>query len=203
MLWVFLGYRYYREGVEERALHDFVVSMKYFNGTISDKPRAGVDGVTFSSEAQKWADIESTFREGFEANRAATISCMFQLFQAEALLQQGKIGDAIVLMRQAIGTIPARSVVDFYRVKFALVLIDTGKDEDVQEGLGILESMGLNQHSAAQPQALFRLGEYYWVHKDFDRAKGYWQQLVGKFGDDPALERQIRHVEQHLSLLVM
>ncbi len=198
------GYRTYRRGIEQAAYQDFVGALASFNGSVtSTTKKADDDKITFATNEEKWQTVETNFARGYENHRSSALAGAFQLFRAEALIQQGKLDEAIAITRLAVESLSSREVADFYRVKLALMLIDQGTDASKQEGLHSLEMLAADQHGSAESIALYRLGEYFWTMQNFDRAKGYWQQFVGKFGDESTLSAQIDDVKQKLSLLVV
>lgn len=184
----FFGYRFYRRGIESRAQMEFTTVMKYFDAPVQTpdfkSDRLSIEDVEiFSSEEEKWTRVAESFRKGYENNTSSGIAPMFLAFQSEALINLGKFEEAIEVLKNAVDILKDDTIKDSYNVKLALMWLDS-KDENVQkEGLKLLQSISSKSESPVRDLALYHLGEYYWVKKNFTEAKNYWSTLVSEYGE--------------------
>jgi tetratricopeptide (TPR) repeat protein len=135
----------------------------------------------FRSNEEKWEKVEEVFQKAYENNSSSGVAPLFLAFQAEALTQRGKMAEAVALLRQVIALLSAVEIKDYYRGKLALLLIDTKSEGGVEEGVGILKQLALDDQGVAHDVALYHLGHYYWYMKKFAEARNYWNQLLIKY----------------------
>ncbi len=184
----FFGYRFYRSGIESSAQAEFTTAMKYFDAPVQTvdlkTDQLSLEDVEiFSSEEEKWTRVAETFRKGYENNTSSGIAPMFLAFQSEALVNLGKFDEAIGVLKKVIDLLKDDTIKDPYQVKLALMQLDS-KDGNVQkDGLELLQSMSGKSESYVRDLALYHLGEYYWVKKNFAEAKNYWSTLVSEYGE--------------------
>lgn len=184
----FFTYRFYRGIIERQAQLEFVASMKYFEAPVQ-KPDLKVDQLSiedteiFPSNEEKWAKVEEVFKEGYEKNSSSGIAPLFLAFQSEALINLDRSDEAISVLKKAIGLLRDDTIKDSYQAKLSLMQLDS-KDESVQKaGFELLQSMANKSGSLIRDLALYYLGEYYWVKKNFVEAKNYWSTLISEFGE--------------------
>ena len=178
------GYFFYRAGVQRRAHADFLIAMDTFNAKIvKTVTNENLGPNVFSSEKAKWEQVDKVFKNMYEKNKSAGIAPMFLAYRVEALLNLGKLADAINVQKVLLKHIPSKSALKTYNnIKLALMQIDTDIKERVQIGLAGLKAIAYERGSVSQDEALYRLGQYYWNSKNFKEAANYWGQLVIPFG---------------------
>lgn len=183
---VMYGYVYYKRIREEKAHRALVESMEYFDAPV--KADSSTDQLSilgkkeFKSSDEKWQKVVEVFQKAYKDNSGSGIAPLFLAYESEALIQQGKLADAIKKLRESLAELSSGPVKSYYEVKLALMLIDAKTNESIGEGLKILEKISLDDKNASHDMALYQLGEYFWYNKKFKEAKNYWNQLVLKYG---------------------
>ncbi len=197
------GYWFYRTHVREQAHKALIQALKYYDGAVGKMSSADAGNMFFSSEAEKWQKTEQVFKDGYENYKSTELAPMFRAYQAEALLNLGKLDEAIVALTSAVDKIKNTAVKDFYRIKLALMKLDSSKELDKQQGLGALKMIADDTQSIAHESALYQLGAYYWSEKKFTEAKNYWQMLLVKYGTRDAKQPSpyAEKVKEKLALL--
>jgi len=184
------GYFYFKQSREEGAYRALVLAMEYFDASIKqddskdENDFAFLDKKEFKSHVEKWEKVESVFKSSYENHRSSGIAPIFLAFQAEALVQLGKRPEAIKVLRTVVSLVGTQEVKAYYQSKLALLLIDTKNPESVEEGVGILKKIALDDQSVAHDMVLFHLGNYYWYTNKFAEARNYWNQLLLKYGKE-------------------
>ncbi len=179
---VVFGYSYYKNKVRAAAYKDFMSAMQSYDGVIKNKKMSSnYPGIKqFESENDKWTQTEQIFRQGYQNYKNTELAPAFLAFQAEALLNLGKVDDAIKLLKDVINQVKSEELKDSYKVKIALINMDK-KDEKVKsEALNELISIANNDSSVANEVALYQVGAYFWSQKNYNEAKNYWQRLLVK-----------------------
>jgi predicted negative regulator of RcsB-dependent stress response len=180
------GYSYYKRVREEKAYRALVEALEYFDAPI--KKDAAADQLTvlgkkeFRTTDEKWQKTIDVLQKAYKNNSSSGIAPLFLAYQSEALISQGKLGDAVKMLREALTEMSSGPVKSYYEIKLALMLIDAKTNESISEGLKILEKFSLDDKNASNDAALYQLGEYYWNNKKFKEAKNYWNQLLLKYG---------------------
>ncbi|MCF7800109.1 tetratricopeptide repeat protein [Candidatus Babeliales bacterium] len=181
-----IGYYFYQDGLQRRAQKDLVKDVAVLQAPVHtpdmQSEDLSLDSEFFTSQEEKWTKVAQNFESDYQKNKGAGIAPMFLAYQAEALINLGKLDSAIQVLKKLISSAPESVVKSFYKVKLALVSIDSGNKDLEKEGVEILKSIGLESQNPAHPMALYYLGQYYWFAKNFDEAKNYWNQLILKYG---------------------
>jgi len=139
-----------------------------------------------------WYDVEVAFQMGYRQNSNSKLAPFFLAFQAEALLEQGKNEESLMVLSDAINKMSADSNMYWiFKTKQALVKMDMPDEVVQKEGLQELEkiaciSKGCDKENAGMAVALFYLGSYYWQKDDpstdsgasLQKAKDIWNKLV-------------------------
>ncbi|MFH1254670.1 MAG: hypothetical protein V1646_04550 [bacterium] len=179
---VVFGYAYYKNKVRAAAYKDFMSAMQSYDGVIKNKKvSSNYPSVKqFESESDKWAQTEQAFRQGYQNYKNTELAPAFLAFQAEALLNLGKVDDAIKILKDVVAQVKSEEIKDSYKVKIALISMDK-KDEKAQsEALNELIAIANNDGSVANEVALYQVGSYFWNQKKYNEAKDYWQRLLVK-----------------------
>jgi len=179
---VALGYVYYKNKVRANAYKEFMSAMLYYDGVVQGKKvNSNYPGIKqFMSENDKWTQSEQVFKQAYQNYKNTELAPVFMAFQAEALLNLGKIDDAVKVLKNVIDSVDSQEIKDLYKVKVALINMDS-KDEKIQgEALIHLIAVANNDSSAASEIALYQAGSYFWSQKKYNEAKDYWQRLLVK-----------------------
>lgn len=178
------GYAQYSKHLQSVAQGELAAALRFVDAPVVPGAKTTVEGdaIEFATAQDKWTHVNKTFADGYAKNRSAGISSIFLVYQAEALLNLGKRVEALDVLSKAIDAMPNDELKDFYKVKRALMKIDSEQALDQKDGLEELRKLSSNQNSVAHEQALYYLGSYFWTQKDFTQAKNYWQQLIVKYG---------------------
>lgn len=181
-----IGYYFYREGLQKRAQKDLVKDIAVLQAPVHTPDMQNealkLDSEFFTSQEEKWTKVAQNFESDFQKNKGSGVAPMFLAYQADALINLGKLDSAVQVLKKLVNMAPESAVKSYYKVKLALVSIDSGNKDFEKEGLEVLKSIGLESQNSAQPMALYYLGQYYWFAKNFDEAKNYWNQLILKYG---------------------
>lgn len=163
----------------------------------------GSEELKSSMEAQKWQNVAATAEKNYQEFKSTSLGSTFLVYQADALNTQGKRAEALTVMRKAVSAMGVASVRDCYQLKLALMLIDQTDEASTKEGVELLKKMSENQKNAANDRALFYLGEYYWINKQYADAKNNWQQLVVKYGGEKGASELVDKAKERLELLAV
>jgi len=108
----------------------------------------------------------------------------FSTYEAQDLLNQGKISEAAQVLKKAVANMPASSpLTALYSVKLALVQLDVDDKTVNAEGMALLKNIADDTKSPAWDAAVYYLGRYAWVKGDIEGAKKIWSpalELVAK-----------------------
>ena len=176
------GYVYYKNRVRACAYKDFMAAIQYYDGTVKGKKASSnYPGIKqFESENDKWVQTEQVFKQGYQSYKNTELAPVFLAFQAEALLNLGKVAQALELLKDVVSKVKSEEIKDSYKIKIALINMDN-KDEKIQnEGLTQLIAIANNDNSVANEIALYQVGSYFWNQKKYNEAKNYWQRLLVK-----------------------
>ena len=178
------GLGYYKQRREERAYQTLVSSMKYFDAPVVKKSEKHQDDIgflekkEFSTEKEKWERVASVFKDAYDSNSGAGIASIFLAYRAEALVQLGKLDEAIEPVRQTIAGMSNGKTKELYQAKLALMLLDNKNTSEASAGLESLKKLAADDQSVVRDLALYHLGQHYWYTKNFVEAKNYWNQLL-------------------------
>jgi hypothetical protein len=132
-------------------------------------------------------------------------SPFFTAYEAQDLLNQGKIAEAAPMLKNAVAAMPSGSpLTALYKVKLALVQLDLADQASREEGLKGLKALADDQSSPAWDVASYYLGRYHWVKNEVDEAKKIWSDALAviekahatgtasRYSDSPWLARAER-----------
>jgi hypothetical protein len=179
---IVFGYVYYTNKVRAAAYKDFMSAIQCYDGVVKNKQiSSNYPSIKqFESENDKWIQTEQVFRLGYQNYKNTELAPAFLAFQAEALLNLGKVDDAIKVLKDVVNQVKSEEIKDSYKVKIALICMDK-KDEKVhKQALDELIAIANNDSSVANEAALYQVGSYFWNQKKYSEAKGYWQRLLIK-----------------------
>lgn len=162
---VFFLHRWYVGYREQGAQKTLAQSLKeYYKAAQTGSP-------------EDWGAVEALFKLGYEQHANSYIAPYFLAYQADALIYQHKLYDALPVLEQMLALLPEKSPLFFlFKIKYAQVHIDI--PQYTQTGLQELTELARNDKNPHRDTALFYLGNYYWVHDQTQEAKKVWQELV-------------------------
>lgn len=176
------GYIYYKSKVRAAAYKDFMTAIQSYDGVVKNK-KVSSDYPSikqFESETDKWTQTEQIFRQGYQNYKNTELAPAFLAFQAEALLNLGKVDEAISVLKEVVSQVKSEEIKDSYKIKIALINLDKKDEKSQSEALNELISIASNDNSVANEVALYQLGSYFWNQKKYNEAKDYWQRLLVK-----------------------
>jgi tetratricopeptide (TPR) repeat protein len=178
-----VGYHYYWKHAQAAAHKDFSRALLVCDAPVvpGSKKVVTEDMMQFGSDAEKWQHVAKLMEETYAKHKGSTIGGIIRAHQADALLQLGKVAQALPLLEEAVAAIPSEQLKEFYKVKLALVKLDSGDAKIAQAGLAELKKLAENANSFAHENALYYIGEYFWAQKDYAQARNYWQQYMVKY----------------------
>ena len=163
----YFGYRWYvtyREQGAHHALADYLHDYQLVSQ--ADTP----------AELQR---VESLFSLGYTRHKNSSIAPLFLALRSDAQLKEGNDAAALDGLQQAISALPSDSpVVPLFKLKRALILLDSPDDTMQKNGLQELVVLARDKENQYNDMALFYLGRYYWAIDNVADAKKAWQELV-------------------------
>lgn len=176
-----------------RGAHAALLELeKLTHAEVGDK--ATTEGaMLFPSEEEKWAAVQVAADRSHADFAGSKLAAFFLAYRADALTVLGKKDEARELLARAVASMPMGDIRDLYEIKLALFQLDMAEPQAVTQGIARLQKIANKDRSAAQPVALYRLGEYYWILNDFNEAKNYFGQLSLMHGRK--IENQLGSIE--------
>jgi hypothetical protein len=130
-----------------------------------------------TNSVEDWDAVAALCKVGYEQHANSYIAPYFLAYQAEALIQQHKLKDALPVLEQVFLIMSEKSPLFFlFKLKYALVHLDI--PQYTQTGLQELIELARNEKNPYHDTALFYLGNYYWVQDQMQEAKKVWQELI-------------------------
>lgn len=163
----------------------------------------GAEKLRSSLEQQKWERVATLAQKNYQEFKSTNLGSTFLAFYADALTALNRSKEAVTAMRQAVDAMNVASVRDYYQLKLALMLMDQDEKAQQQEGIDLLTKVSNNPKHAAHDRALYHLGEYFWINKQFGEAKNVWQQLVVKYGSEKGANELVEKAKERLELLAI
>jgi len=126
-----------------------------------------------------WSEVEMAFQVGHEQAGSSNLAPYFKAFQAEALLQQDKLDQAVVIMDEMISALSQESPLHTaYKTKRALMKMDL-EDSAMQEaGLQELTEIANDAKALNNDSARYYLGLYHWAQDNVQKAREAWDPLI-------------------------
>jgi predicted negative regulator of RcsB-dependent stress response len=124
-------------------------------------------------------DAAALFQEGAQKQSGSYLAPYFLVFQANALVKEGKIDEAIEIIEKALaGMSQDNPLVPLFEVKRALMQLDSTQAPIKEAGLKRLTELARDTNNTYADMALFYLGNYYWSINDLNQAKMVWEDLI-------------------------
>lgn len=145
-----------------------------FSQNLEELERVMQDG-----KQEDWASIQTLFKLGYDQYPKSSLAPYYLAYQAEAMIKQGQLEEAISTMHKAINQMPSDSpVLGLYKTKVALMELDSTIADTQKTALESLHAIAKDAGSNAQDVAAYHLGLYYWVNNDAAQAKNVWTALI-------------------------
>lgn len=162
------GYWYYRQQQEEAAQLAFVTCIEEFN-------------IAQQNPAQ-WPTVSLAAMTGYRQHSGSSLAPYFLALEAQALIGQGKLHEAITTLDRVVGAIAKNSPLYFiYSIQAARMKLDSDDETLKNNGLRDLEALAQNTKNKNRDEALYYLAHYYMSQQSFDRARELLNQLIVAF----------------------
>lgn len=126
-----------------------------------------------------WSDVEFGGRTGYRQFTGSVVAPYFIFLQAEALIQIGKLAEALEAMKQGIEKLPKKSpLYDYFALKVARLKMSMADQSMQNEGLQEIETIARDEQVLARDKALYILAEYYEQQGDVQKSIDTWQRLA-------------------------
>lgn len=133
----------------------------------------------------KWENIETMCKLGYETNKSAMLAPYFLVVYANVLLAQQKKEEALSAMDDLIRQISSSSPFYYiFKTKYILMKMDTNDEAQQKIAVEELREIAYKPDNKNADEALYYLGEYYWIHKDVTNAQDVWQELIATYFTD-------------------
>jgi len=162
------GYWFYRQQQEEAAQLAFVTCIEEFNGA--------------QQNPAQWPTVSLAAMTGYRQHSGSSLAPYFMALEAQSLIGQGKLNEAITTLDRVIGAIAKNSPLYFiYSIQAARMKLDSNDDALKNSGLRDLDALAQNTKNKNRDEALYYLAQYYRSQKSFDRAQELLNQLIVAF----------------------
>lgn len=126
-----------------------------------------------------WSSVESACKRAYDEHSRSKLAPYFLGYQAEALIKQNKLDEALAVMGHALQSMATSSpLYNLYATKLALMEMDSAESARQAQGLKRLEELAVDAKNQQRDEALYYLGLYYWHANDVVKAKEAWQTLA-------------------------
>ncbi len=161
------GYSWYMRSKEQVAYKDLAESI---DGYVKSRISGG--------NAEKWIDVERGFQAGAKRNTSSKLQPYFLAFEADALIEQGKIKEAAILIDKAVGMISRDNPLYFlYAIKRALIKIDSSDEGMEKQGRQELAALAKDTANPMQDMARYYSGLDALSQGDKTAARNFFQEI--------------------------
>jgi len=176
------GYSWYKNHTSRQGHKAYAKAAALLNARVINKgDQKGLLETTFTSEAEKWQAVADAFGKVYSMYARTGIGEMAGAAHVNALLKIGKRDEARAVLSKLATHISSPQLRQLYSVTYALTLLDSAQEDDVENGLSMLKKIARNTSSPVQDSALYHLGDYYWYKDDTANVLNYWKQLMLSF----------------------
>lgn len=159
------GYWFYRNQQEEAAQIAFATCIEEFNAA--------------RSNPSLWPTLTLAAQTGYRQHNGSSLAPYFLALEAQSLVGQEKLSEAISLMDRVIGMISQRSPLYYlYAIQTARMKLDSEDTSIKNDGLKSLEALSQDTKNKNRDEALYYLANYCVSQGSLDRAKELFNQLV-------------------------
>lgn len=190
----FLVYRWHSGHREEAAQRRFSDCVKEYTNT-----------ATVQSGHQNWNMIVGLFELGAQEYAGTSLEPFYRAYQAQALLKDNKLSEAVVAMDQAVAKMsPENELYSMYALKNVLMHIDADISNDSREkNEAQLVALAEDKNNKQRDEALFYLGRYYLSQGNSKRSQEVLQELMSISATDKhAASPWAKEAEQLLKQVV-
>lgn len=129
-----------------------------------------------------WPHVELAAKVGYQQFSNTSFGPYFLGLQADALLEQHKMEEALALLKALQEKLSVRSPLYYnYALKKVLVMLDSSNQAVVQEGLQQLDHLAHDLKNGQRDQALYELAYYYRTINDNAAAQATIKELTSSF----------------------
>lgn len=178
------AYSVYTTKKTEKAHQVFVDCLAEF-----EKNMSGTHGQA------RWDDVVRAFDIAYQRYGSTIFGPSFLAYKASALINSGKLEDAIPVMQQSVDSLRHSSLLyPSYALKLALMKIDSTKQPVQQEGQTLLKALADDDKNLQQDAAAYYAGVQAMLKNDMAAAKIYFGKAV-KVGSEHSGFRQNAQVK--------
>jgi predicted Zn-dependent protease len=131
--------------------------------------------------ADLWQEIEFASQTGQRQYAKTSMSPYFLALQAEALLHQDKLDEALSVMEKAVQQVLQSPLYPMYALKYARMKIASENQATREEGLRELTRFAEDNKNPEQEQAQYYVGLYYHLLGQIEKAQELWRLIVDKY----------------------
>jgi tetratricopeptide (TPR) repeat protein len=129
--------------------------------------------------AELWPEIEVAARTGYQQYSSTSLAPYFLAVQADALIQQNKNSEALVLMNESLSKLSQSSPLYFlYATKQARVMLDSEDEQVKTQGLEQLISLSKNNNNLQKDETLYYLGSHYLNNGENAKAINAFNEII-------------------------
>lgn len=178
------GYYWYKTRLEYNAQRDFAESAEDYYKLFA------------SAKAGKaWHDVEQGLAYRAEQNKNSTLAPYFLVYQADALLQEGKTAQALTILNNALSQLPKSSPIYYlYSIKRALIKLDSEQEAERAQGVSELDKLSTEKDNPYQDMASYYRGYHAWNIGSKAEARQIWSQM-SKFAQQGSPWAQLAFVK--------
>lgn len=155
-----------------------------------------------SETSVPWSSVETACKRAYDEHSGSNLAPYFLGYQAEALVKQNKLDEAVTVMAQAVKSMSKSSpLYHVYATKLALMEIDSHDGAIHTEGLKRLEDLAADTKNQQRDEALYYAGLYYWQLNDQVKAKEAWEKLAELSSSSQVPSPWMQLVSERLAVL--
>ncbi len=163
--YIFGYYKNYKQQVAEVALYS---ALDEYKNALSQQ------------NVQLWSNVEKAFAAGYKAHSGTTLAPVFLSYQADALLNQNDIKEALNIMSKAVDLLSYDNPLYYeYAVKYAMMQIDSKDEMLSKKGLDQLEKLAGAAKNPLKDMTTYYLANYL-INVDAQKAKNLLMDLASK-----------------------
>lgn len=174
------GYKWYTKRLEAQAFADFSQATDdYFKAVLS------------TDDKQRWQDMANGLALQAQEHKSSVLAPYYLAYQADALVHDGKIDQALTLMNQVLAQLPKNSPFYYmYATKQALIKLDAQSQDVRAQGITELEQLAQDKENPVKDMALYHQGYHAWTTGNRPQAEKIWSTLC-TYGDKDSVWVQL------------
>lgn len=171
------GYQAYNKSLDEDAHKAFLSVTRVANSEVSSDVKNHPEKKT-ATEKQKCEALFAAAELFLNKYSSSSFAASAHGYLARACLGLGDRDAARAHFVSAQKSARSLDIKQAYALSVALMDIDSSDDSVRSQGLELLKSLGSNETASVSDAALFYLGQYYWLAKNYQEARLWWGQLL-------------------------